>query len=125
MKLKVVELEMYYGEFEHMLTSSIQNGKILRQESNIEVVKKAASKYVSQRNYTYRDEAIQEIIKHFKRKGNIEKITRGFEERYVYSFEDLCIVIDTLESLNLLHKVWFEPVKNFEGCWKVQFDELL
>ena len=125
MKLKVVELEMDYGEFEHMLTSSIQNGKILRQESNIEVVKKAASKYVSQRNYTYRDEAIQEIIKHFKRKGNIEKITRGFEERYVYSFEDLCIVIDTLESLNLLHKVWFEPVKNFEGCWKVQFDELL
>lgn len=125
MKLKVVELEMDYGEFEQMLTSSIQNGKILRQESNIEVVKKAASKYVSQRNYTYRDEAIQEIIKHFKRKGNTEKITRGFEERYVYSFEDLCIVIDTLESLNLLHKVWFQPVKNFEGCWKVQFDELL
>lgn len=125
MKLKVVELEMDYGEFEQMLTSSIQNGKILRQESNIEVVKKAASKYVSQRNYTYRDEAIQEIIKHFKRKGNIEKITRGFEERYVYSFEDLCIVIDTLESLNLLHKVWFQPVKNFEGCWKIQFDELL
>ena len=125
MKLKVLELEMDYGEFEQMLTSSIQNGKILRQESNIEVVKKAASKYVSQRSYTYRDEAIQEIIKHFKRKGNIEKITRGFEERYVYSFEDLCIVIDTLESLNLLHKVWFQPVKNFEGCWKVQFDELL
>ena len=125
MKLKVVELEMDYGEFEQMLTSSIKNGKILRQESNIEVVKKAASKYVSQRNYTYRDEAIQEIIKHFKRKGNTEKITRGFEERYVYSFEDLCIVIDTLESLNLLHKVWFQPVKDYEGCWKVQFDELL
>lgn len=125
MKLKVLELEMDYGEFEQTLASSVQNGKILRQESNIEVVKKAASKYVSQRSYTYRDEAIQEIIKHFKRKGNIEKITRGFEERYVYSFEDLCIVIDTLESLNLLHKVWFEPVKNFEGCWKVQFDELL
>ena len=125
MKLKVIELEMDYGEFEQTLASSVQNGKILRQESNIEVVKKAASKYVSQRSYTYRDEAIQEIIKHFKRKGNIEKITRGFEERYVYSFEDLCIVIDTLESLNLLHKVWFEPVKNFEGCWKIQFDELL
>lgn len=125
MKLKVVELEMDYGELEQTLISSIQNGRILRQQSNIEVVKKAASKYVSQRSYTYRDEAIQEIIKHFKRKGNIEKITKGFEERYVYSFEDLCIVIDTLESLNLLHKVWFQPVKNFEGCWKVQFDELL
>lgn len=125
MKLKVVELEMDYGEFEQMVSSSIQDGKFLRQELNIEVVKKAASKYISQRNYTYRDEAIQEIIKHFKRKGNSEKISRTFEERYVYSFEDLCIVIDTLESLNLLHKVWFQPVKNFEGCWKIQFDELL
>lgn len=125
MELKVVELEMDYGEFEQMLTSSIQNGKILRQESNIEVVKKAASKYVSQRSYTYRDEAIQEIIKHFKRKGNIEKISKAFEERYVYNFEDLCVVIDTLESLNLLHKVWFQPVQDFEGCWKIQFDELL
>ena len=73
MKLKVLELEMNYGEFEQMLTSSIQDGKFLRQELNIEVVKKAASKYISQRNYTYRDEAIQEIIKHFKRKGNTRK----------------------------------------------------
>lgn len=125
MKLKVLELEMDYGEFEQILSTSIQNGKILRQESNIEVVKKAASKYVSQRNYTYRDEAIQEIIKHFERKGNFEKISKAFEERYVYNFEDLCIVIDTLESLNLLHKVWFQPVQDFEGCWKIQFDELL
>ncbi len=125
MKLKVLELEMDYGEFEQMVSSSIQDGKFLRQELNIEVVKKAASKYISQRSYTYQDEAIQEIIKHFKKKGNAEKISKGFEERYVYNFEDLCVVIDTLESLNLLHKVWFQPVENFEGCWKVQFDELL
>jgi len=125
MELKVLELEMDYGEFEQILSISIQNGKLLRQESNVEVVKKAASKYISQRNYSYRDEAIQEIVKHFKKKGNAEKISRAFEERYVYSFEDLCIVIDTLESLNLLHKVWFQPVQDFEGCWKIQFDELL
>lgn len=125
MELKVLELEMDYGEFEQILSISIQNGKLLRQESNVEVVKKAASKYISQRNYSYRDEAIQEIVKHFKKKGNAEKISKAFEERYVYSFEDLCIVIDTLESLNLLHKVWFQPVQDFEGCWKIQFDELL
>lgn len=125
MKLKVVELEMDYGEFENMLSSSIQNGKFIRQETNIGAVKKAASRYIVQRNYSYRDEAIQEIVKHFKRKGNDEKISKAFEERYVYSFEDLCVVIDTLESLNLLHKVWFQPVQDFEGCWKIQFDELL
>ena len=125
MKLKVIEFECDYGEFEQILSTSIQNGKLLRQETNIEVVKKAASKYISQRNYSYRDEAIQEIVKHFKKKGNAEKISKAFEERYVYSFEDLCIVIDTLESLNLLHKVWFQPVQDFEGCWKIQFDELL
>jgi hypothetical protein len=125
MKLKVLELEMDYGEFEQTLASSVQNGKFLRKTSNIEVVKKAASKYVSQRSYDYQTEAIKEIIKHFKKKGNAETISKAFEERYVYSFEDLCVVIDTLESLNLLHKVWFKPVKNFEGCWKIQFDELL
>ena len=125
MKLKVLELEMDYGEFEQILSTSVQNGKFLRQASNIEVVKKAASKYVSQRNYDYQTEAIKEIIKHFKKKGNAEKISKAFEERYVYNFEDLCVVIDTLESLNLLHKVWFQPVQDFEGCWKIQFDELL
>lgn len=125
MKLKVVELEMDYGEFEQFLDSSVKNGHFVRTVSSVEAVKKTASKYKSKRSYDYHDDAVQEVIKHFKRKGNQTKITKGFEERYVYNFEDLCIIIDTLESLNLLHKVWFEPIKEFNHCYKIQFDELI
>ena len=47
------------------------------------------------------------------------------QSEYIYNFDELCAVIDTIEALHPKHKVWFKEVPDMPNTWEVNFEELL
>ena len=65
------------------------------------------------------------IIAKFKKYMNAPKVTTRIESEYIYNFDELCAVIDTIEALHPKHKVWFKEVPDMPNTWEVNFEELL
>ena len=65
------------------------------------------------------------IIQKFKRYMNQDCISKKIPSEYIYNFDELCYVIDTLTNLKGKHKVWFKPVKGIDNCWEINFEEIL
>lgn len=88
---------------------------------------KKVKQYQSPNDIVYEASKVVEksIIRKFKRYMNQQKISRKIESEYVYNFDELCYIIDTLTSLNPVHKVWFKEVPDMKNSWEVNFEELL
>ncbi len=65
------------------------------------------------------------IIAKFKKYMNSPKVTKRIESEYIYNFDELCAVIDTIEALHPKHKLWFKEVPDMPNTWEVNFEELL
>ena len=65
------------------------------------------------------------IISKFKKYMNSPKVTKRIEPEYIYNFDELCAVIDTIAALNPKHKVWFKEVPDMPHTYEVNFEELL
>lgn len=75
--------------------------------------------------FHYDNFVANEIIKHFSKLGNLEILPKN-QPDWVYNFEELCYIIDSLTNLNLLHKVWYSDiVENGYHIYKVNFEEYL
>ena len=95
--------------------------------TNKKTITKKKKYYQSPNDIVYEAATIVEksIIKKFKKYMNSEKITKRIESEYIYNFDELCRIIDTLTSFNGKHKVWFKEVPNMKNTWEVNFEELL
>jgi uncharacterized membrane protein YgaE (UPF0421/DUF939 family) len=95
--------------------------------TNKKTITKKKKYYQSPNDIVYEAATIVEksIIRKFKKYMNAKKITKRIESEYIYNFDELCHIIDTLTSFNGKHKVWFKEVPNMKNTWEVNFEELL
>lgn len=83
--------------------------------------------YQSPNDVVYEASAIvqKDIIQKFKKYMNAQKVTKRISSEYVYNFDELCYIIDTLAKFNSKHKVWFKEVPDMKGTYELNFEELL
>lgn len=75
--------------------------------------------------FHYDNFVANEIIKHFAKLGNLKILPKN-QPDWVYNFNELCYIIDSLANLNLLHKVWYSDIVEDEyHIYKVNFEEYL
>lgn len=83
--------------------------------------------YQSPNDVVYEASAIvqKDIIQKFKKYMNSPKVTKRISSEFVYNFDELCYIIDTLAKFNAKHKVWFKEVPDMKGTYELNFEELL
>ena len=101
-----------------------KNGTVSSKHEIKKIMKKRINKS-RKKEYNYREEAINEAIAYFVQKDKNTKFSKNLESRYVYNFDDLSIIIDTLDQKHLKHPVWFIPIPDFENAFEINFEILL
>lgn len=70
-------------------------------------------------------EAYEEIINHFSKFLNVERLYRKIEPRFVYKHSVAVHIVEQINKVHPKHKIICIELPNYEGCFLIYFQEIL